>query len=65
MLWEEIMKPTSYTKKYFLRDFTEKEILSGLELALSEPKDQIRERRVQMICAQKIFLIFPENRFPF
>lgn len=38
------MKPTSYTKKYFLRDFTEKEILSGLELALSEPKDQIRER---------------------
>ena len=38
------MKTTAYLKKYFLRDFTEKEILSGLELALSEPKEQIQER---------------------
>ena len=38
------MKTTAYLKKYFLRDFTEKEILSGLELALSDPKEEIQTR---------------------
>lgn len=38
MLWEEIMKQTNYQLKHFLRDFTQEEILEGLELALSNPE---------------------------
>lgn len=45
MLWEKkIMKQNTYQYKHLLRDFTEDEILDGLELALSYPTT---------ICCQK------------
>ena len=38
MLWEEeIMKQNNYQYKHLLQDFTEDEILDGLELSLSDP----------------------------
>lgn len=40
MLWEEkIMKQNNYQYKHLLQDFTEDEILDGLELSLSDPEN--------------------------
>ena len=34
----------SYTLEHFFRDFTEEEIVDGLELALSSPLSKFQER---------------------